>query len=272
MTTLDRWTLAPCAPGRLYEGPRWIAEAGVFQWVDILGASIHRWDPYSSDTVDSRPLDLEFASVALPLDDDRSVVASRSSLHEYVWSTNTLRTSASWKFAPDVRFNDGAVAPDGALYVGTMSMERKPSSGGLFRIDNSTLVPVVQGIGISNGLAWTSPTRGFYVDSLVPRLHVLDLDQPEPLSTFVDLGPDDEPDGIAVTPEGDVLVALWEGAAVARFGPGGDRRGDYAVPARYPTAVAVGGRDEELLLVTTGAATVGDPPMPADGAVLLTRR
>lgn len=269
-TNLD-WAPLPIAAGQLYESARWLPDPGVFQWVDILGSTLHRWRPGEAE-VETRPLDLEFTTMALPLDADRSLVTSRSSLHEYDWSRGSLRTLGTWEFAPDVRFNDGGVAPDGTAYLGTMSMDRNPTSGTLFRWTGDDLVPVVRGVGISNGIGWAATGRGFYIDSLVPRVNLLDLTSDQPVTQWVDLGMDDEPDGLVVTPEGDVLVALWEGQRLAHLAADGRRLPDLAVPSHSPTSVAVGGPDASLLLVTT--AGVGGSPSTAayDGLVLVAQR
>lgn len=250
------WRAVPAPRGRLYEGPTWIAAANAFQWVDILGATVHRWDPYANDGVESRKLDLEFATVALPLDGDRSLVASRSSLHEYSWGTEELATLGAWNFDSDVRFNDGAIAPNGDIYIGSMSMQRRLNAGALYRFDPGTgaLDVAVGSVGISNGLAWTSESRAYYIDSLVPQIDVVTLSaglvQRE---KWVGLGADAEPDGMAIDSDGSVLVALWGSGSIARAPSLGASVELVQVPPRYPTSVAVGGRANELLLLTSAA-------------------
>lgn len=264
------WRRLPDFDGRLVEGPMWIPAASQFQWVDILGATLFRWNPYKECAVERRPLDLEFTTVALPLDGDRSIVASRNSIHEYRWSDSTLRQLGEWEFAPDVRFNDGAISPDGHIYVGTMSMERRIAAGHLYRFDGG-LTPVLDGVGISNGLAWSPLTgRAFYVDSLSHQIDWLDLNcSPPRRGDFCLLGHDDEPDGIAVDSDGTVFVALWQGARLARLSPEGLRLSDVAVPAQSPTSVAFGGHRSEFNLVTTAASDVGGPET---GGILWRRR
>lgn len=213
-------------------------------------STIHRWTP-TSGVVTTRKLDLEYVTMALPFDGDRSLVASRESLHEFSWSTETLVCLGSWRFSSGVRFNDGALAPNGDVYVGTMSMDRQPSLGTLFRFQDGQLIPVVEKVGISNGLGWMTEGRAYYVDSMVPRINLLTLG-PEGtrLGRFADLDPSDEPDGLVVTPN-ELLVALWDGSRLARWTHDGNRLDDVEVPVRRPTAVAVGGSDGDTLFVTT---------------------
>ncbi|MFL6088529.1 MAG: SMP-30/gluconolactonase/LRE family protein [Aeromicrobium sp.] len=268
-----KWETVPAPVGQLYEGPHWIPDVECFQWVDILGATVHRWDPYAAGQVEIRATGLEFATMALPVDDNRSIVASRQSLHMFEWDTGCLSLLGEWAFEPDIRFNDGAVSPDGSIFVGTMSMERRPGAAALyeFNLDTGTLTAVVDGVGISNGLAWTSASDAIYVDSLRPGVDRLHRTGGEiARSAFARLEADDEPDGLAVEADGTVLVAIWGGSRIVRIGGDGTPISSLPIPARYPTSVALGGRQRDLLLVTTAACETSTEGT-ADGSVLLAR-
>lgn len=263
------WSVVPCAPGRLYECARWIPEAQVYQWVDILEHSVHRWAP-GANCVDSRVLDLEFTTAALPLNAEQSIISSRSSLHILDWTSGALRTIGEWTFPLDVRFNDGAIAPDGTVYIGTMSMDRRRDAAGLFRFADGELVEVLTKIGISNGLGWLPSQDAVHVDSLIPRVRLLDLAQaPHERGIFAELDDTDEPDGLQVTPDGGVLLANWGKSSLLHLTSQGSRRADIPVPARYPTSVAIGGQDLDQLLITTAGAEEHDHT-PQSGHVLFT--
>lgn len=267
------WAVVPVRPGLLYEGPRWVAEAGVFQWVDILSASIHRWDPYGSADAETRETGLEYATVALPLDADRMLVASRSSLHVYSWRDDAHEVVGRWAFPDRVRFNDGAIAPNGDIYVGSMSMARVRGAAALYKfdLDSRTLTTVLDQIGISNGLCWTDDNTAYYVDSLVPQIDRLVVnDGVVSRERWIQLGPDDEPDGIAVAGDGTLAVAMWEGSRIELANAAGQPLPAVSVPALFPTAVAFGGDQGELVLVTT-AADQDDAREPAPGKVFVGR-
>jgi sugar lactone lactonase YvrE len=206
--------------------------------------------------------------MALPLDLDRSIVASRSSLHEYRWSDDTLTALGDWHFDPDIRFNDGATSPHGEIFVGTMSMDRRPDRGALMRFADGQLETVVAKVGISNGLGWISPSTACYIDSLVPAVLRLDMAGEPRLSTFVELV-GDEPDGLTVSPDGDILVALWAGDRLAHLGSAGQRRADIPVPAHFPTSVAIGGAGMDVIMVTTALEDPADRSTDLDGRVLV---
>lgn len=256
--------------GRLFESIRWIPGADVFQWVDILASRVYRWNPSVEVDPSYRELDLEFATAALPIDSERSVVASRSSLHLLTWSSGSLETLGSWTFEPDIRFNDGAIAPDGSVHIGTMSMERRPEAGGLWRFSDGELEPIVTGVGISNGLAWITPTSAAYVDSLKSQIDLLDFS--EPLigrRKLCSLGPDAEPDGLFALPSGEVLAALWGGSALAVVDPQAETVTRVRLPVKYPSSVCVGGVENDLIAVTSASVPADSTPM--DGHVILTR-
>lgn len=247
------WRIVPAERGRLYEGARWVPRLGIFQWVDILAGTVHRWSPYEQRAVvEKRCLGLEFVTVALPLDSYRSVVASRSSLYEYDWSTDTLDELGQWDFPPDMRFNDGAVSPEGIVHIGTMSMAGRKDAGNLYQFSGGELVPVLEGIGISNGLCWMSDTEAYYVDSVHPRIDVLTTAgghvTREP---WLHLDQGDEPDGLVVACDGTIFVANWGRSAVDQISPEGFRT-TVPVPVKFPTSIALS-RDESWMIVTSAA-------------------
>ncbi len=266
---LTPWRIVPNSSGQLIEGPRWLPDVESFQWVDILGSAIFRWNPYRDERAQRRTLDLDYTTTAEPLDGDRSIIASKCSLHLYRWASDTRELLGTWAFEKDVRFNDSGRSPSGALYFGTMSMAGVSGQGSLYRwTDSHTLEAVLTDVGISNGLAWESDEHAYYVDSMVPGIFTLDsVDKGFERSTLVRFAPEDEPDGLALTPEGTVLVAMWEGGRLIEVSPRGDVIDVIPVPASSPTSVCVGGRRAEYLLVTT--ARTGSATSDADGAALV---
>jgi sugar lactone lactonase YvrE len=262
------WAEVAAPDGLLFEGPQWVPGARVFQWVDILAGSVHRWDPYAGGASENRSTGLEFATVALPLDADRSLVASRNSLHVHSWTDSGLEEVGRWEFPRDVRFNDGAVAPNGDIYVGTMSMERRKCAAALYRFDlgSGSLVAVLEGIGISNGLAWDSATTAYYVDSLSPQIDRLETSgSVVSRSLWRSLAENDEPDGLALASDGAVVVAVWGGGRLEVLHQAGQGPRAVEVPSRFPTSLTFGGVEGEWVLVTTA----NDPDTDSPGRALL---
>lgn len=264
------WATVPAVRGQLYEGARWIPELGVFQWVDILAGSVHRWNPDHQDAVvESRSLGLEYVTVALPLDPYRSFVASRDGLYEYDWSAGALHQLGQWAFPADIRFNDGAVSPDGIIHIGTMSMEGRKHAGHLFQFSDGELVPVLDNIGISNGLCWRSADEAYYVDSVHPRIELLTISRGHVVrERWLELDEGSEPDGLAVARDGTVFVANWGRGAIEQISPEGCRE-SLPVPVEFPTSVALSG-DERWIIVTSAAHGIRRGEL--DGHVLIACR
>lgn len=263
------WEAIPASAGTLNEGARWLGDIQKFQWVDIIRGTINRC-AVGSDVVETRGLGLEFVTVALPLDGDRSVVASRNSLHEYSWDRDELSTLGTWQFDEDVRFNDGGISPDGEVFVGTMSMAGRPDAGHLFRYADGDLTPVVTGVGISNGIAWTAPDHALYIDSTRAMIGRLDLTSPWPCTpeTVVELPQEGEPDGLTIDARGHVWVAMWEGSRLIRTSVDGGAIEYIDMPVTFPTSIAL---SDEWVVVTSALVDPSQRRTALDGFVLRAR-
>lgn len=273
MTLPSVWRVVPAPRGRLYEGARWLPDEGIFQWVDILGHAVVRWDP-TTEVVEVRTLPLEFVTVALPMPDGRQLVTSRQSVHAYDWRSGDLQLLATLPPDPTMRFNDGGLSPRGEFYLGTMSMTGQRDAGSLYRLEDSTLVETLSGIGISNGLSWADPDTAYYVDSVHPQVDVLRWSS-EGIDRQLHLALDiaDEPDGLTVTDEGDLMIAIWRGSRLIVVPSSSQVPVPVPVPAVFPTSVACGGRDGDLVLVTTADhQEAGVASLPGDGLVFVANR
>jgi sugar lactone lactonase YvrE len=229
------------ARAELAEGPRWDAEAGVLLWVDIERGEVHRGDEVLRFG--------ERVGAVAPVAGGGLLVATASRL---VLDGATL---AEFPHGPDLRANDGACDADGRFWIGTMALDERDGDAALYRFDGE-LVPVLHGVGMSNGIGWSPDgARMYYVDSLTQRIDVFDYDgEIAKRRTFVaiDRG-DGVPDGLAVDDEGCVWLALWGGACVRRYAPDGELVGELAVPGENVTACCFGDEDGRSLYVTTAA-------------------
>jgi len=169
----------------------------------------------------------------------------------------------------DMRANDGDVDPAGRFWIGTMCLDEAPDRAALYRYDpDGTLTPVLQPVSLSNGLAWAAgEQRMYYVDSPTQRVDVLDYD-PE-TGEVADRRPFARiengvgvPDGLAIDVEDGVWVALYGGAQVRRYGPGGTLDAVLHLPADNVTACAFGGEDGRRMFITTARS-----PQPLGGSL-----
>ncbi|MER5207567.1 SMP-30/gluconolactonase/LRE family protein [Streptomyces sp. NPDC002825] len=255
----------------LGEGPTWDTGAGRLVWVDILGSRVHTYDPASGRrTVLATE---QHVGAAKPRVNGGLVVNLRDGVGVY-----DAQGAFSWLHhepVPGRRGNDAAVAPDGALWAGTMRYDEAAGGGSLSRVAPDGAVRAVFGdVTVSNGTGWSPDGRRmYYVDSPTRNVDVFDVD-PEtglpvnrrPLAVVEDGA--GFPDGLAVDADGCVWVALWDGGAVRRYTPSGVLDRVLELPVRRPTACAFGGPGLTDLYVTT-ARTGLDRPHPLSGSLLV---
>ncbi|MFB7217705.1 SMP-30/gluconolactonase/LRE family protein [Streptomyces sp. NPDC056227] len=253
----------------LGEGPTWDPATGRLIWVDILSARVHTYDPVSGRrTVMATE---QHVGAAKPRAGGGLVVNLRDGIGLY-----DPDGSFRWLVhdpEPGRRGNDAAVAPDGALWAGTMRYNEAETGGSLTRVSpDGTVTPVLPVVTCSNGTGW-SPDGWlmYYIDTPTGRIDVFDFDGEHAVNrrTFATVeGGAGFPDGLTVDAEGGVWVALWDGAALRRYTADGALDRTVELPVRRPTACAFGGADLRDLYIST-ARTGIDSPHPLSGSLLV---
>lgn len=258
--TLTSTDVVALDEGWLYESPLWDHRRDLFVWVDIEAGHVHTFDPHSRRR-ERYDLGQPVACIALRASGGYVVALERSIATLTDGFAYAEEVVAAPELDDDIRFNDGAVAPDGAFWVGTLSHDRA-GAGSLYRIGaDHDLGAVISGVSISNGMDWSLNGKDhFYVDSGAGTVDVLHptIDartgvwSVEDRSTVFDLsaGPA-SPDGLAVDSEGDIWVALWGGSRVLQMSPRGTVRAEIVVPAPHVTSMSFGGVDLRDLYITT---------------------
>ncbi|MER5893501.1 SMP-30/gluconolactonase/LRE family protein [Streptomyces sp. NPDC001876] len=253
----------------LGEGPTWDPAAGRLIWVDILSSRIHTYDPSSGRrTVMATE---QHVGAAKPRAGGGLVVNLRDGVGLYdpdgafSWLTRDP--------VPGRRGNDAAVAPDGALWAGTMRYDEREAGGSLSRIGPDGSVAVVpEAVAVSNGTGWSPDGRlMYYIDSPTRRIDVFDVEGEHIRGRrpFAVVEPGAGwPDGLTVDAEGCVWTALWDGAAVRRYTPDGRLDLVVELPVRRPTACAFGGPDLADLYISS-ARTGLVAPHPLSGSLLV---
>ncbi|TIC82985.1 SMP-30/gluconolactonase/LRE family protein [Nocardioides sp. GY 10127] len=256
-------------------------DAGTLRCVDLLAGDVLTFgdDPTSDDpTPDDRPPRLapvdrlhvgDVAALWRPRVGGGAVVAVERGVVLLDAEGRTEREVTVFE-DDSLRMNEGACDPWGRLWIGSMPYSEDRPDGVLYRVDaDLTVTPVLDGLTIPNGLAWSadgsvayhsdSPTRvvsRLVVDaagSLVSREPWLDLDA---------LGIAGYPDGLTVDTAGGVWVALWGAGSVVRFadsGSGVRATHRVSVPASQTSAVALGSGSTSLAITTSAKL------LPAEG-------
>ncbi|WTP57356.1 SMP-30/gluconolactonase/LRE family protein [Streptomyces phaeochromogenes] len=282
------YEVAVQAEAALGEGPTWDADAQRLIWIDILGSRVHTFDPVSGRrTVMATE---QHVGAAKPRVGGGLVVNLRDGVGLYAPGGEFSGASGDsgdsdgssglgdfrWlhrEVVPGRRANDAAVAPDGALWAGTMRYDEAPGGGTLSRVaPDGTVETVLDDVAVSNGTGWSPDGRlMYYIDSPTRRIDVFDFDGQRVGGrrrlAAIEEG-DGFPDGLTVDADGCVWVALWDGGAVRRYTPDGKLDRVVELPVPRPTACAFGGADLTDLYITT-ARTGLTAPHPLSGSVLV---
>lgn len=258
-------------PCELGEGPVWDEAAGRLLWLDIPGRVLHTWEA-STGTHQRTPLD-RTVSFANPTVGGGLVTAGDRWVHLTDPDGSQLRALAELPIAEDASTNDGAVDPQGRLWVGATNAGRDPDVGVLLRVaGDGTVTPLRSGITLSNGIDWSPDgSVAYHVDTFSRRVDRLALDG---RGDIVDqarfLTTEDLPDGLAVDAEGGVWIAFWDGGCVRRYTPDGALDTTIAIDAGRVTSCAFGGAGSTVLYVTTARKGMDDAELatkPMSGAL-----
>jgi len=253
----------------------WHDEGQAVYWTDINRFLIHRFDP-ANESVKSWLFDEPVTAVLLTDRDSTFAVVLGSRIIFWEPSSDSRRDQGfrlpGW---PAVRLNDAGVDPRGSLWAGSMQNNVNAdgsegpidqTSGVLYRIDPNGGVGEFQDhIQISNTFVWSPDKKRFYFgDTLTNTISVYDYDErtgsigkPNPYFFGFSRG---LPDGSAIDEEGYVWNCRWDGSCVVRVAPNGQVDRVIEMPTRNITNCTFGGKDLNILYVTTAASLtdVGD--------------
>ncbi len=156
-----------------------------------------------------------------------------------------------------VRFNDGATAPCGRFYAGTMQDDGSAAVGKLYRIDSDLKVTVMdENLYVPNGMGWSLDERTFYmIDTGQHCIFSYDYDRATgDLSNrkiFKQFDDQTNPDGMCIDAYGNFWIAMWDGSRLEVIDAKGDFVKKINLPFTHPTSCCFGGANLEDLYITT---------------------
>jgi sugar lactone lactonase YvrE len=239
------------AKAKLGEGPTWDAASQTLYWIDILGKRLYAGSQLLAE-LDAYP------GCAAPMRNGHLIVGTRFDILDFDPKTKRSTVLSTLSGEPECnRVNDGKCDPAGRFLLGTMDMvnERDPI-GTLYSFDG-TLRPLVGGLTISNGIAWSPDLKTVYhIDTPTRLVKAYDYDVEKGTMTRprvlievpAELG---WPDGMTSDREGNLWIAMWGGAKVTRWNPQGKLIGQVAVPGLNTSSCVFGGKNLNELYVTT---------------------
>ena len=237
--------------GRLYEGPVWYKDTLYF--VDITQGEIHILHGEDHKIIKMQT----YVSSLQPYKKGGLIVTAGRGFYQVI--DNEVRLLYEVKdWDNRNRFNDGKCDALGRYWVGTMNLEEKYPTGALYVLDKGfKLRKVLEGVTISNGLAWSlDNTKMYYIDSPTKKVFEftfnLSTGEIRDRKILVDLTRyEGVPDGMTIDSEGYLWVAIYGGGRVLRISPKGEIVGEIKVPASHTTSVTFGGNDLKTLFITT---------------------
>lgn len=253
-------TLFADSDNYLGESPLWDAENQCLYWINCEKEPTLFRRFLSSPDVQSWPMPERIGSVFLA-SDGGIVVALATGIHRFDPKTGEFTEIAKNPRPETVVLHEGKCDRQGRLWIGSLG-KRMVSHGELggaafFRLDGSTLTPMIDNITVANGLAWSpSGDLMYHTDTPAGTLWVYDYDtgngEISNRRTFATIDKaDGGPDGAAMDAEGGYWTALFQGSCLRRYSPDGQIDREIRLPLSQPTMPAFGGADLETLFVTT---------------------
>ncbi len=252
------------------EGPCWWPGWGGLRWVDMMaGDVLHLAD----DGAVTRSHVGDVAAMIRPRAAGGAVIAVERGLAfaDEDWRVDPLRPM--WT-TDTLRMNEGGVAPDGSLYVGSMAYDQAKGAARLHRVRPDLRVETaLESVTISNGIDFSPDGQlAYYNDTPTGQITVFDWSAEDGLvdgRRFAEV--DGFPDGLTVDAEGGVWTALFGGGRVERWSADGTRDAVIEVGARQVTACTFGGADMAELYITTSREGLAEGDDPGAGALFVAR-
>lgn len=249
------------------EAATWSPDEQALYWCDVNRFLIHRID--AEKRVSSWFFDEPVTALSLTEEPGLWVVALASRL--ILWRpADDSRRDHGFRLAdwPAARLNDGRAAPNGDLWIGSMSNnvgangepgEAAFGLGVLHRIQPGGVVSEKKReLGISNTVCWSPDRSTFYFgDTQRNTIWAYDYDETSgdianerPFFTGFARG---APDGSSIDAEGRLWNCRFDGGCVVCVAPDGKIDQVLEIPARNVTTCAFGGADLKTLYITTAA-------------------
>lgn len=246
------------AKATLGEGPAWDAKTQTLYWVDILEKRIYAGMDLLAQLDD-------FVGCLAPRKNGNLILGKRLSLVDFEPDSSRQTVLASVSESPTNRINDGKCDPAGRFLAGTMDMNEKDASGSFYSFDGEKTTRLLDGIRISNGLAWSPDYKTFYyIDTPTREVKAFDYDMrageiANPRVAIRIPGQMGWSDGMTSDMDGSLWIAMWGGAQVTKWNPNtGQLLESIPVPALQTSSCVFGGKDGNELYVTSARVGMSD--------------
>jgi sugar lactone lactonase YvrE len=243
---------------RLGEGALWHEPSQELWWVDIDRHCAHSFNPRTGKNKTVQVGDT--CSTIVPAPDGYALVTRGCGVAMIDFCDGSVTPYPVLPEEPaGNRLNDGKCDPFGRLWVGGLALNGCPTTSNLHRLDpDGQWTRVLDGVGCSNGLAWSTDSRTFYyIDTLTQRVDAFDFEYETGTlsrrrSIFEFAEAHGYPDGMTIDVEGRLWIALWGGSRVCCLDPRQKCIVDsIELPTSLVTSCAFGGERLDQLFITT---------------------
>ena len=255
----------------LGEGPIWTPETNSVTWTDITQNTFHI---ANIDTGKTESFGVPSMIGAIAHTKDGHYIAATQK--------GFARISVDGKYSPlhsflqdDMRMNDGKVDPAGRFWAGSMALSFEKDRGSLYVLEtDNSYQKVLDNITLSNGMGWSPDAQYFYYIDTIPgvlKRFDYDLDNgkisnPKNLITFD--ASSGVPDGMTVSSDGKIVVALWDGGRIEIYEPTGAKVSEIKLGVSRPTCCTFAGPNQDILIVSTASQGIDRADEPLAGKIL----
>lgn len=156
-----------------------------------------------------------------------------------------------------------------------MALDFEKNRGSLYVLEkDSTRSTAIEKLTLSNGMGWSPDERYFYfIDSIPGTLFRYNFDclsgTISNKTVLVEFDPKRGiPDGLCITRDGLILIALWDGGRLELYEPSGKKLEEFVLPVKRPTSCCFAGDDFSTLIVTTASEDIDCTLEPLAGRIL----
>ncbi|HET6411565.1 MAG TPA: SMP-30/gluconolactonase/LRE family protein [Anaeromyxobacter sp.] len=238
------------------EGALWDGLSQRLWWTDIHGKKLWSLDP-KTGAASSHAMPARVCCFA-PRARGGFLFAFAEGFALYDLESGVRRDLAPFEpNLPGTRLNDGRTDRAGRFVAGGMDEGSCQPVSSVWRVDpDLKAAPLFGGVACANATCFSPDGRTMYfADSPTRKLEAIAYDPATGTTGARRLLGEIEgpgvPDGACVDAQGFVWVAIWEGYRVERWSPGGRRDLVVDVPVKKPTCCTFGGKDLEVLYVTS---------------------
>jgi len=242
----------------LGEGPAWSVDEQRLYWVDIEKSELRCYDP---ETGDNKVWKTPERVGSFAFRNQGGLLVAFESGMDF-WDPGSGQTKRIQDFEPHLattRTNDGRCDRQGRFIVGGMNEadDGDPISN-VYRLDcDLGIHKIISSVTCANSTCFSpAGTVMYFADTPTGQIWAYDYDADTGVvanrRVFADFSDQPGmPDGSIVDAEGFLWNAQWNGYRVVRYRPDGTIDRIVDIPVMNPTCVAFGGKDLDVLYVTT---------------------